>query len=60
MTLKAAYTVGDAAERLSISKTLAYDLIKAGELRAIRVASVLRVPATAIDEFLERRTQAVR
>jgi excisionase family DNA binding protein len=41
-----------AAERLGCGVTTVRGLIRTGELRAVRVAGALRVPDSAIDEFI--------
>jgi excisionase family DNA binding protein len=40
---------------LGIGRSLAYELIAAGELEVVHVASVMRVPVEAVHAFVERR-----
>lgn len=40
------------AEHLGVSRAMVYDLIKTGELRALRIGRLIRIPASALDEFL--------
>lgn len=47
--------VPDAARMLGIGRSLAYELIAAGELEVVHVASVIRVPVDAVHAFVERR-----
>lgn len=47
--------VNVAAQRLNCSRSYVYELIKDGELKAIRRKSYLRVYETSVDEFLKRR-----
>lgn len=47
-------SVEEAAERLSISRTRVYALIKAGALMSVRVGRLRRVPADALTEFTTR------
>jgi excisionase family DNA binding protein len=48
--------VEEAARRLSIARTKAYELIRAGDLQSVKVGRVRRVPATAIDDYVRRLT----
>jgi excisionase family DNA binding protein len=45
-------SVEAAAELLSISRTRMFALIRAGELRSIRVGRLRRVPADALAEYV--------
>jgi excisionase family DNA binding protein len=45
-------TVEAAAQRLSISRTRMYALLKTGDVTSVRVGRLRRIPATAIDEFI--------
>ena len=47
-------TVEVAAERLSISRTRMYALIKSGEVASVRVGRLRRVPVAALDAFTAR------
>ena len=47
--------VSDVARRLSIGRTLAYELVANGTLRAIHVGAALRVPVDEIDRFISER-----
>ena len=49
-------SVGDAAVLLGISRTSAYECVRSGELRAIRLGRRLVVPRVAIDELLAGTT----
>jgi excisionase family DNA binding protein len=48
-------SVDAAAERLAISRTSAYGLIRSGKLRTLAVGSRRLVPASAIDELIGER-----
>ena len=50
-------TVPEAARRLAIGRTLTYELIATNELPAVRIERSIRVPAEAIDAFVERRLE---
>jgi len=46
------YTVAEVAQMTRVSGMTIYRLIKAGELRALRVGHSYRVPAQALDDYL--------
>ncbi len=46
-------TVREAAAVLRISRNLAYELVARGEIPAVRLGRVIRVPRTALDHWLE-------
>jgi len=50
-----AFTVREAAERLSVGPTTIYELLKRGELAAVRIGADRRIPADAIIAFLQRQ-----
>ena len=43
------------AERLSISRATVYQLIASGDLESIKLGRSRRIPARALEEFVERR-----
>lgn len=49
-------TVEAAARQLSVGRTTMYQLIKAGDIATVRVGQLRRVPAAALDEYIERLT----
>lgn len=42
-------TVPEAAQRLGVSRSLAYELVKQGRIQTVRLGSVLRVPVEALE-----------
>ena len=46
-------TVVEAASVLRIGRTAAYNLIRCGKLRSVRVGKTIRVPRDAIFDFLK-------
>ena len=48
-------TIPEAARMLSIGRTLAYELIAAGELEVVHIDRAARVPLDAVHAFVERR-----
>lgn len=47
-------TVDEAAERLSIGRTAAYALVSSGELESVQIGRLRRVPASAVEEYVNR------
>lgn len=48
-----ALKVEEMAQILSISRNSAYELVRSGRIRAIRVGRIYRIPESAMDEFLD-------
>ncbi|MFG2028154.1 helix-turn-helix domain-containing protein [Streptomyces sp. NPDC048825] len=46
------YRVEDAMKALSLSRTVIYEQIRAGRLRAVRQGRARRIPASAIREYV--------
>jgi excisionase family DNA binding protein len=55
-TERLALTIEEAAELLSISRSLAYRWAKDGTLPTIRVGNAVRVPRRALEAWIEERT----
>jgi excisionase family DNA binding protein len=49
---KLLYRVSEVGEVIGFRRTKVYDLIREGRLRAVDVDGVLRVPASAIEDFV--------
>lgn len=47
--------IPDAARLLGVGRSLTYRLIADGELEVIRVGTVMRVPMSAVEDFVERQ-----
>lgn len=47
-------TVEQAAQRLAISRTVAYSLLKTGDLESVKIGNIRRVPASGVDDFVQR------
>jgi DNA binding domain, excisionase family len=47
-------TAEEAAERLAIGRTAVFALIKSGELESVRLGRLRRIPATAVDTYVQR------
>ena len=54
---KALLTVEEFAHRCSIGRTKVYELIDAGEIRAIRIDRARRIPASEIAAFIARKLE---
>ena len=52
-------TVREAAGLLRISRNLAYELVARGEIPSIRLGRVIRVPRTALDQWLEAESLGI-
>ncbi len=46
--------VGDLAPLLAIGKAAAYDLVRCGKIRSIRVGRNILIPRSAFEEFLDQ------
>lgn len=53
-TIRVLLSVEDAAERLALSRTRLYALIKTGDIVSVRVGRLRRVPADALTDFTAR------
>ncbi|MFP5322252.1 MAG: helix-turn-helix domain-containing protein [Acidimicrobiia bacterium] len=47
------YTVDEAADLLGISRSLAYELVRLGELRCIRLGRRILIPRHAVHDLVE-------
>jgi excisionase family DNA binding protein len=47
-------TVDEAADRLGLGKTKVYELLRRGELASVHVGAARRIPARALEEYVER------
>jgi excisionase family DNA binding protein len=45
-------TIPQAAARLSISRSTAYQLVAAGRLETVHIGRACRIPADAVDDFV--------
>jgi excisionase family DNA binding protein len=49
---KLLYRINEAAEVCSIGRTKTYELINRGVLRTVRIDGAVRVPVSAVEEFI--------
>lgn len=60
MTEKLAFTIGEAAEALSLSRSDMTDLVYSRQIRSIRVLGRVLIPRAALDDFLSGNIPAPR
>jgi excisionase family DNA binding protein len=53
-------TCEEAGRRLHMSRTVIYDLLRRGELESLTIGRSRRIPAAALEDFVERQRQAQR
>lgn len=46
-------TVEDLARILAISKNTAYDLVRSGKIRSVKIGRTYRIPKAALEEYLK-------
>lgn len=56
---KLAVPVPEACNRLSVGRTLFYELVNAGEIRTFKVGARTLVPVADLAAFVERKLQEV-
>ena len=54
------YRPGEVAVLIGVSRARAYELIAAGVLPSIRLGASIRVPATALREWVDKQTAVAR
>ncbi|MFE9363840.1 helix-turn-helix domain-containing protein [Streptomyces sp. NPDC006978] len=57
-TTLVALTVTEAARRIGIGRTKLYEYVSSGEIASVKIGSLRRIPAEAVNEFLARRLSA--
>jgi excisionase family DNA binding protein len=53
-----ALTVAEAARRIGIGRTKLYEYVSSGEIASVKIGSLRRIPAEAVNDFLARRLSA--
>ncbi len=51
-------TVREAAERLSLGRSLTYQLITSGEIDSVTIGRARRVPVAALEDYVRRLREA--
>lgn len=59
MNDKLMFTVSEAADRLGLGRTLVYSLVLRGDIRSVTVGRCRRVPAQALEAFVQERLAEV-
>ncbi|MBW5250109.1 helix-turn-helix domain-containing protein [Streptomyces sp. P01-B04] len=57
-TTLVALTVAEAARRIGIGRTKLYEYVTSGEIASVKIGSLRRIPAEAVNDFLARRLTA--
>ncbi|MFI6723207.1 helix-turn-helix domain-containing protein [Streptomyces atratus] len=57
-TTLAALTVAEAARRIGIGRTKLYEYVTSGEIASVKIGSLRRIPAEAVNDFLARQLAA--
>ncbi|MFF1914491.1 helix-turn-helix domain-containing protein [Streptomyces sp. NPDC058239] len=57
-TTLVALTVTEAARRIGIGRTKLYEYVSSGEIASVKIGSLRRIPAEAVNDFLARRLSA--
>ncbi|MHC6627491.1 helix-turn-helix domain-containing protein [Streptomyces globosus] len=57
-TTLVALTVAEAARRIGIGRTKLYEYVASGEIASVKIGSLRRIPAEAVNDFLTRRLSA--
>lgn len=50
-------TVEEAARRLGIGRSFAWELVRKGELPSIRIGRLVRIPVRTLDEWVQRKAR---
>ncbi|MGD9584283.1 MAG: helix-turn-helix domain-containing protein [Lysobacterales bacterium] len=58
--LPLAFSIADSCRRLGIGRTLLYRLIKAGEIRTIRLGAKVLIPYPELRRVIDKRLAAAR
>lgn len=48
-------TVEDICDRLMISESVAYRLLRSGEIEAFKIGSIWKIPADSIDKYIRKQ-----
>ncbi len=51
------YRVSEIADLIGCSKSKAYDIVASGAIASTRIGTLLRVPRSALEAFVERATR---
>jgi excisionase family DNA binding protein len=51
---KLLYKIENAGEQIDMGRTSMYHLVKTGELRSVKIGRSRRIPADALEEYVEK------
>ncbi|MDO8645881.1 MAG: helix-turn-helix domain-containing protein [Candidatus Planktophila sp.] len=54
---KLLYTIPEACSLLGISRSSMYRLVKANQIRSLKIGSLRRIPAPALQKFIDSQTK---
>ena len=54
MTDRILFSVAEAAGLMGLGRSLVYQLVMRGDLRSIKLGRARRIPAKALDEYIQR------
>ena len=57
---KVLLSIPEAAERLSLGRSKLYELMTAGELKAVRIGRAVRLPVEEVDAYARRLLDEVK
>lgn len=46
------FKVEDIAKMLSISRNTAYELVRSGKIRSVKIGRIYRIPRSAVEDYL--------
>lgn len=53
-------TIPEAARRLDIGRSKLYELVAAGQVEVVKIGRCARIPASALDDYVDRLRQSHR
>ena len=51
-------TIEELCERLTISQTLAYRMLRNGDIKAFKIGSLWRIPISSVNEYITQKCVA--
>ena len=58
-SVKRTYTVEEIAAILDVSKSSAYELVKQGQFRAVKIGASIRVSKKSFDDWLDSQNEII-
>lgn len=60
MAVEKLYKVRETASCLNVSTQLVYKLVREGRIKAVRIGSAIRIPASSIEGYIQSALEALR